>query len=104
MSAVARASIMCDEAQDSRIKFASDTQAIYVESMCVGGSGLDSIPLEKATGKDDNAYNVSAISFSKILSSCASESIAISTQGHALKPLLIGAPDSENSYILAPMR
>lgn len=104
MSAVARASIMCDEAQDSRIKFASDTQAIYVESMCVGGSGLDSIPLEKATGKDDNAYNVSAISFSKILSSCASDSIAISTQGHALKPLLIGAPDSENSYILAPMR
>ena len=104
LGAVARASIMSDDTLDSSLKLASDTQALYIESACIGGSGLDSIPLEKATGQDSDAYKVSTISFSKILSSCASESVAISTQGGRLRPLLISAPDSENSFILAPMR
>lgn len=104
LGATARAGIMSDDTLESSLKLASDTQALYIESACIAGSGLDSIPLEKATGQDAEAYKVSTISFSKILSSCASESVAISTQGGRLRPLLIGAPDSENSFILAPMR
>ena len=103
IGAVTRASIMNDDALEGSIKFASDEQGFFIESMCVGGSGLDNIALEKVNGADDEAYKVSTISFSKILSGCASESVAISSQG-PLKPLLISAPDSENSYILAPMR
>ena len=102
--AVARASIMSDDALESSLKLASDTQALYIESACVAGSGLDSIPLENHSGHDDEAYKVATLSFSKILSSCAAESVAISTQGERLRPLLISAPDSDNGFILAPMR
>ena len=103
LGAVNRAGIMSNGEQDSRIKLASDTQALYIESTSVAGSGLDSVPVESFTGYDGNAYAVSAANFNRLLSACASENVAISTHGKLL-PLLICVPDSRNGYLLAGMR
>ena len=103
LNAINRACIISDTNSDNRIKLASDTQALYVESGSVAGNGLDSIPVEAFDGSDDKAYAVSALSFSKIISACASENISITTHG-LLQPLMICAPGSMNGYLLAGMR
>lgn len=103
LNAISRASIMSDASSDSRIKLGSDTQALYIESESVAGSGLDSIPVEAFTGSDGDAHAVSAISLSRLLSACASENVSITTHGK-LAPLLISVPDSINGYLLAGMR
>ena len=103
LNAISRANIVSDTATEGRIKLGSDTQALYIESNSVAGSGLDSIPLEAFTGSDGDAHAVSAISLSRLLSACASENVSITTHGK-LAPLLISVPGSVNGYILAGMR
>lgn len=103
LGAISRASIVSDNNCDNRINLASDTQALYIESASVAGSGLDSVPVETFDGSDDEAYAVSAFSLNKLLSACASENVSITTHGKLL-PLLICVPGSENGYLLAGMR
>lgn len=103
LGAISRADTMSNGDFDSRIKLASDTQMLYIESGSVAGSGLDSVPVESFSGLDDNAHAVSALSLSRLLTACASENVTITTNGK-FKPLYICVPDSENGYLLAEMR
>lgn len=103
LGAINRASIISDINSDNRIKLASDTQVLCIESASVAGNGLDAVPVEAFEGLDNEAHAVSALSFSRLISSCASETVSITTHG-LLQPLMICAPGSLNGYLLAGMR
>lgn len=103
LTAVSRAMIFSGDKEESKIKFATDSENIYINADSVSGGGLDSIPLDSCTGSDDKGHNVSGVSFSRLLSSCGSEKVSISVSA-ALAPIIIQIPDTQNSYVLTAMR
>ena len=102
-TAVSRAMIFSGDKEESKIKFATDNENIYINADSVSGGGLDSIPLDSCTGNDDKGHNVSGISLSKLLSSCGSEKVSISISD-PLAPVILSIPDTQNAYVLTAMR
>lgn len=103
MSAITRAIIFSGDNESLRIKIAMDKENIYVNADSVSGSGLDSVPLDSSQGNDDKGHYLSGISLNRILGSCPSDKISISTAA-PLAPIMIGIPDSNNLYVMSAMR
>ena len=103
MSAITRAIIFSGDNESLRIKIAMDKENIYVNADSVSGSGLDSVPLDSSQGNDDKDHYLSGISLNRILGSCPSDKISISTAA-PLAPIMIGIPDSNNLYVMSAMR
>ncbi|MGM9582193.1 MAG: hypothetical protein ACI3WU_00550 [Phascolarctobacterium sp.] len=103
LTAVSRAMIFSGDKEEQKIKFATDTENIFVNADSVSGGGLDSIPLDKSIGKDDLGHFVSGSSLRGFLACCGSEKVTISISS-PLAPIIISIPDTENSYVLTAMR
>lgn len=103
LTAVSRAMIFSGDKDESRIKFATDKENIYINADSVSGGGLDSIPLDSCIGSDDKGHYVSGFSLSRLLASCGSEKVSISI-AEALAPIIINIPDTQNAYVLTAMR
>lgn len=103
LTAVSRAMIFSGDKDESRIKFATDKENIYINADSVSGGGLDSIPLDSCIGSDGNGHYVSGFSLSRLLASCGSEKVSISI-AEALAPIIINIPDTQNAYVLTAMR